>query len=157
MMFRDEYESLSEELTPEGVSSVEPDEMELELEDDGFDGDEFSLVPENLNEGDEGYEFPMTLRLKGVLIDEELDEISSLCSDEESVRSLPLFISLEDSSVSQFIGFLTLDLDTLLILNTLNPNYYLTLRDEETGKSSDLLSPKLENVGEVMSSFITLR
>lgn len=148
---------LSEELNSEEVSSLELDEMELELEDDGFDGDEFSLVPENLNESGEGSEFSMTLRLRGVLIDEELDEISSLCSDEESARSLPLFISLEDSSVNQFIGFLTLDLDTLLILHTLNPNYYLTLRDEETGKSSDLLSPEIESVGEVMSSFITLR
>lgn len=128
------------------------DELELEL--DTYD-EEFSLVP--TNEISDDFNFPIYLKLKGMLIEEEIDEIKSMCSDEESsYRSVPLFLQLYDNGSLDFVGYLDLDLNTLLVLRTLNPNYYLTLCEKDSGNSSDLLSPKLGNVGEILSGFIRL-
>lgn len=99
------------------------------------------------------FKYDMELEISGILIENELDALMKLCS-EENERSLPLYLNFSGERAE--IGFLELSLDNLLNINYMSPNYSLVLIDNLNNNRRSLNSSDPEVLGDILSTFISI-
>lgn len=97
--------------------------------------------------------YDMELEISGILIENELDALMKLCSNENE-RSLPLYLNFSGERAE--IGFLELSLDNLLNINYMSSDYSLVLIDNINNNRRSLNSSDPAVLGDILSTFISI-
>ena len=117
-----------------------------------MDVKEIDLLVESPKENDD---YEQELELTGVLLEEELMAIKSMCSEENSNKGsvFPFFIKV--GNTRRFIGFFDLTFNAVIKLEFLSRDYTLLLIDSVNDRTATILSKDNTN-GDSLFKLITL-